>query len=56
MAGMFARCPYCKSIDFRIVGVRNNLEKALQWLLQPHRCALCGRHFFLYRWQVSSGA
>jgi transposase-like protein len=44
------RCPRCKSIDFRSVGVRNAMEKTLQWILLPFRCALCGRHFFLFRW------
>jgi len=46
-----AQCPNCRSIDFRSVGVRNSIEKAFHWLLQPYRCGLCGRHFFLFRWQ-----
>ena len=50
--GADSRCPYCKSVDFRSVGVRNSLEKAVYWLIQPYRCALCGRHFFLFRWQA----
>ena len=49
-------CPYCRSIDFRSVGVRNELEKAFRWLLQPFRCSLCGHHFFLFRWQVPAVA
>jgi transposase-like protein len=55
MAQTLARCPYCKSVDFRSVGVRNTVEKAIHWLLQPYRCALCGRHFFLFRWQAPVG-
>jgi hypothetical protein len=31
--------------------MRNTFEKAFHWLLQPCRCGLCGRHFFLFRWQ-----
>jgi hypothetical protein len=27
------------------------MEQAINWLLQPYRCALCGHHFFLFRWQ-----
>ena len=46
-----AHCPYCRSIEFRGVGVRNVIEGAFHWLLQPYRCALCGHHFFLFRWQ-----
>ena len=45
-------CPYCRSIDFRSVDVRSTLEGAIHWLLQPFRCGLCGRHFFLFRWQA----
>jgi hypothetical protein len=44
------RCPHCRSVDFRAVGVRNRIEAALLWLLTPQRCELCGRHFFLSRW------
>jgi hypothetical protein len=52
-AGLFsARCPYCGSIDFRSVGVRNAVEQAVNWLLQPYRCSLCGHHVFLFRWQA----
>ena len=43
-----SHCPYCKSIEFRGVGVRNALERAILWLLQPYRCSLCGHHFFLF--------
>jgi len=51
--GLFStRCPHCRSIDFRSVGVRNAVETAFQWLLQPCRCTLCGHHFFLFRWQA----
>jgi len=50
-----ARCPHCKSIDFRSVGVRNAFEQALRWLLLPHRCGLCGQHFFLLKWLVPIG-
>ena len=46
---LFARCPHCRSVDFRDVGDRNSLEKALRWLLLPFRCTLCGRHFFVLR-------
>lgn len=46
------RCPHCGSADFRSVGVRNALERAINWLLRPHRCSLCGHHVFLFRWQV----
>jgi transposase-like protein len=49
------RCPYCRSIDLRRVGVRNALETAFHWLLQPYRCSLCGHHFFLFRWQSPIG-
>ena len=31
------RCPYCRSVDFRGVGVRNAVESALHWILL--RCA-----------------
>jgi predicted Zn-ribbon and HTH transcriptional regulator len=55
--GFFAnRCPHCKSIEFRAVGARNVLEQGLQWLLQPYRCALCGHHFFLFRWNTPATA
>jgi transposase-like protein len=47
-----AHCPHCKSIDLRDVGIRNAFEQAIFWLLQPYRCSLCGKHFFLFRWQV----
>jgi transposase-like protein len=47
-----ARCPHCRSIDFRSVGIRNTFEKLFHWILQPYRCGLCGRHFFLFRWQA----
>lgn len=50
------RCPRCKSIDFRRVGVRNVVETALRWLLQPYRCGLCGHHFFLFRWNAPISA
>jgi len=49
------RCPYCRSIDFRIVGARNAMERAFHWLLEPCRCGLCGHHFFLFRWRVLIG-
>ena len=49
-AGLFSTsCPRCKSIEFRSVGLRNGLERAFRWLLQPYRCSLCGQHFFLFR-------
>ena len=44
------RCPHCRSVDFRGVGVRNAFEGAIYWLLLPFRCSLCGRHFFVLRW------
>jgi hypothetical protein len=43
-------CPHCKSIEFRGVGPRNAMERAVHWLLLPYRCDLCGHHFFLMRW------
>jgi len=45
-------CPYCSSVDYRSVGIRNRLEGALLWLLAPCRCELCERHFFLFRWHA----
>jgi hypothetical protein len=35
----------------RKVGVRNAIEQAFFWLLQPCRCDFCGHHFFLFRWR-----
>jgi len=53
MVGLFSkRCPHCKSIEFRRVGARNATEKAFHWLLQPFRCGLCDRHFYMARWQA----
>lgn len=52
---LFSRCPYCKSVEFRSVGVRNSVEQALYWLLQPYRCEFCGHHLFLFRWHVPVG-
>lgn len=53
LTGLFSRqCPYCRSIEFRFVGIRNSTEEAFFWLLQPCRCELCGHHFFLVRWQL----
>jgi transposase-like protein len=49
---LHAHCPNCKSIEFRGVGARNALEAAFNWILWPYRCSLCGRHFFLFRWQA----
>jgi hypothetical protein len=49
------RCPHCRSIDFRTVGVRNRMEAAVLWMIRPQRCELCGRHFFLFRWLVVEG-
>jgi transposase-like protein len=46
------RCPHCKSIEFRSVGIRNAIEGAIHWLLLPYRCSLCGHHFFLFRWRA----
>lgn len=34
------RCAHCRSVDFRTLGVRNAIERALHWLLQPYRCSL----------------
>jgi len=42
-------CPFCRSVEFRGVGVRNAIEKAFLWILLPYRCCLCGHHFFLFR-------
>ena len=54
--GLFStHCPHCRSIDFRRVGARNSIEAAFHWLLQPYCCGLCGRHFFLLRWQALIG-
>ncbi len=47
-----SRCPHCKSIDYRQVGMQNAIERAFRWLLQPCRCDLCGHPFYLFRWQV----
>jgi hypothetical protein len=47
------RCPHCKSVDFRSVGSRNFVEKALHWIMPPFRCCLCGHHFYLVRWLTS---
>ena len=47
-----ASCPHCHSIEFRGVGVRNAMERAIHWLLLPYRCDFCGHHFFLFRWQA----
>ena len=49
---IFPRCPHCRSVDFRVVGVRNFVEVAIHWFFLPYRCTLCGRHFFLFRWMV----
>jgi DNA-directed RNA polymerase subunit RPC12/RpoP len=49
------RCPHCRSVDFRGVGVRNALEKAFHWIVFPYRCGLCGRRFFLFRWLAPIG-
>ena len=46
------KCPHCRSIEFRQVGARNAVERAVYWLLQPYRCSLCNHHFFLFRWQT----
>lgn len=48
-------CPHCGSIEYRNVGVRNFLEQAVFWLLQPCRCDFCGRHYYLFRWQLPVG-
>jgi hypothetical protein len=45
-----ARCPNCRSVELRSVGVRNAIEQAIHWILLPYRCTLCGRHLFLFRW------
>lgn len=45
-----ARCPHCRSVDFRGVGVRNAMESMLRFIVSPYRCSLCGHHFFLLRW------
>jgi len=53
LMGIFStRCPYCRSISFRSVGIRNEFERLLQTLLHPYRCSLCGRHFFLFGWHT----
>ncbi|HEY1496066.1 MAG TPA: hypothetical protein VGF49_16050 [Candidatus Solibacter sp.] len=45
-----AKCPHCRSVDFRGVGARNFFERAIHWLYVPYRCELCGHHFFLLSW------
>ena len=54
-AAYAARCPNCGSVEFRGVGVRNALERAVHSFLHPYRCSLCGRHFFLFRWVAPEG-
>jgi hypothetical protein len=49
---LFTRCQHCRSVEFRRVGTRNEIEKALYWLLQPCRCTFCGHHIFLFRWHA----
>jgi transposase-like protein len=52
ITGLFSSgCPFCRSIDYRSVDIRNAIESSLLWLLQPYRCSLCGHHFFRFRWQ-----
>jgi hypothetical protein len=54
--GIFGkRCPHCRSIDIRNVGLRSTIERAIYWLVSPYRCGLCGHHFFLWRWQAPIG-
>jgi len=48
------RCPHCRSVEFRGVGSRNAMERAILFLLLPFRCTLCGRHFFVFRWLASA--
>jgi transcriptional regulator NrdR family protein len=48
----FAGCSHCRSVDFRAVGARNAAEGFLLSIMRPQRCSLCGRHFFLFRWQI----
>ena len=50
---IFPRCPHCRSVDFRAVGDRSALERALHFIFLPFRCSLCGRHFFICRWLLS---
>jgi predicted Zn-ribbon and HTH transcriptional regulator len=52
MTVLSARCPHCRSVDFRGVGVQNALERLLHFVLIPYRCSLCGHHFFLLRWRA----
>lgn len=52
MSVFSARCPHCRSVEFRGVGVRNGVETLLRFILLPYRCSLCGRHFFLFRWRA----
>ena len=54
IAALFSTsCPHCRSN--RSVGVGNAIERTFHWLLQPYRCTLCGRDFFLFRWQAPGG-
>jgi hypothetical protein len=52
MLNFVSHCPHCRSINFRHVDIRNVFEEAFQWIMQPCRCELCGRHFFLFRWHL----
>ena len=53
ITSMFSRrCPHCKSVMFRGVGMQNAWEVLILWLVSPFRCSLCGKHFFLLRWVV----
>ncbi len=51
---MTSHCPFCRSVDYRSVGLRNAFERAVNWLVRPYRCSLCGKHFFLFRWVASA--
>lgn len=53
--GVASRCPRCRSIDLRTVGTQNALERTFQCLVQPCRCCLCGRHFYLIRRLAHTG-
>lgn len=53
---LFAGCPFCRSVDFRSVGCRNEAERMVHWIFVPFRCGLCGRHFFLFRWKAPAAS
>ncbi len=41
-----ARCPYCRSVDLRSVGVRNAIEQAIHWIPAAVPLLLCAAATF----------